>query len=119
MIDTEKSIIGYLEDITETNQKITGTDIHNKINEFLIKKNLSNYKLENSIQPIATKTLNKISFDNSFSDNHLIMYPSILIIDPKIYFENFLFHNNINLIFSKNSIDIITKDPYKVGQIQL
>ena len=47
------------------------------------------------------------------------MYPSILIIDPKIYFENFLFHNNINLIFSKNSIDIITKDPYKAGNIRL
>ena len=47
------------------------------------------------------------------------MSPSILFIDPKIYFENFLFHNNINLIFSKHSINIITKNPYKVGNIQL
>ena len=119
LIDTEKSIIGYLDKIIETNQKITGTDIHDKMNEFLIKKDLSSYKLETSKHPIAKNTLNRINFDNSVSDNHLIMHPSILFIDPKIYFENFLFHNNINLIFSKNSINIITKDPYKVGNIQL
>jgi len=119
LIDMEKSIIGYLEDIIEKKQKITGTDIHKKINEFLINKKLSNYKLESSTQPIAKKTFDRINFDNSFSDNHIIISPSILFINPKIYFENFLFHNNINLIFSKNSIDIITKDPYKIGKIQL